>query len=208
MGGEVMIKAEILVGQNKYQIDFPEGKNLEEVYNYTLSVAMGNEVHKGPDGWLDLNKRGYDHIRVWEEKPQVDPLGFDAFRHLPPNIKQAEIKNPTIIRKPINYLGQKVDLEVAEYIEAGVTTYVLPYKVGGVPAASMLSQKSLEMVGKLYCQDKPFSSYEIVLPHGPIADDQEALAFVKDYAEETAAGKEKLLKDTDKTARGFSWPKE
>jgi len=196
-----MIKAEIKVGQQQYVIQYPAAKSLEEAYNDALAIAMGNKIHKGPDGWLDLNKKDYDHIRVFEEK---DPLAGLPFG----NIQPSQLENPAIIKRHLDYLGQKIDLEVAEYFDEDLKAFILPYKIVGQPALTMMGYKNLEPLATAYAVNERHIDYEIVLPHGPIIDDQEALAFVKDYAEETAEAREKLLRDTDKTARGFTWPNE
>jgi hypothetical protein len=202
-----LIKAEIQVGPQQYVIEFPEAKSLEEAYNEALAIAMGNKISKGPDGWLDLNKKDYDHIRVYKEKQ--DPLAGLPFGNVqPPNILQPQLENPAIIKRRLDYLGQKIDLEVAEYYDEDLKAFILPYKIVGQPALTMMGYKNLEPLATAYAQQERHIDYEIVLPHGPIIDDQEALAFVKDYAEETEAERERLLKDTDKTARGFSWPTE
>ncbi|XJZ25972.1 hypothetical protein ACF5W4_11220 [Bacillota bacterium Lsc_1132] len=198
-----MIKAEIQVGFNKYQIDFPGATDLEKVYNYALEIATGHRIHKGADGWLDLNKKEYDHIRVWDETPQpVLPFGMAP----PPNIVEAAEENPAIASKRIEIFQQKIDLEVAQYAN-GETVFILPYKLNGEAAVYMLRRETLRSVAEEYAKLEGLQTFEIVLPHGPIMDDQEALAFVMDYAAETAEARLQLLKETDKAARGIDWDK-
>jgi hypothetical protein len=201
-----MIKAEIQVGTRTYVLEYPDVTSLEEAYNKTLAVATGQKISKGPKGWLDLNKKDYDHIKVYfvEDNPLA---GLPFGNVLPPNITPAPLENPAIVKRRLDYLGQRLEVEVATYAD-GESVYVLPYKVNGQPAVGTMGTGSLIMLIEEFAQKQGYQPYEGVLPHGPIIDDQEALAFVKDYAEETEAAREKLLRDTDKTARGFTWPNE
>lgn len=196
-----MIKAEIKVGDSTYVLEFPEGKNLQDVHAYALSVATGHKVHNTGTEILDLNKKDYDHIRVWQEAPQLPHFPQVA----PPKFKEPE--NPGLVKKGVEYLGQKLDLEVTTYAD-GDRVYMLPYKINGNPATSMLGTAALAQLCSEFAKRQGYQPCEVVLPHGNIYDDQEALAFVKDYAEETTEGRIQLLQDSDKTARGFNWPEE
>lgn len=196
-----MIKAEIQVGTNQYILDFPEEANLEFVYNYALSVARGQEIHKRPDYWLHLNKGEFDHIRIYYEESELSSIV------LPPNEEERVEENPTIKTKRMEVLGQVIHLTVAMYAD-GYTIYLLPYLINNQPALTMLRREAIQSVSEEYAKHEGFQPFEVVLPHGNIYDSQEALAFVVDYAEEAAEEREIMLKDTDKTARGFTWPEE
>lgn len=198
-----MIKAEIQVGLNKYVLDLPDVVNLNMAYAYALSVAKGVKIHEGREGWLDLNKKDYDHIRVWEE----DPLAGLPFGQVQPSNIAGPVQNPRITGRHLDYLGQKMILDVVQY-EVFDTTFVMPYMLNGQPATNMVGRTGLKALVEQYTIFTAIERPEIVMPHGAIIDETEALAFITDYVIETEAGREQMLEDTDKTARGFSWPKE
>lgn len=198
-----MIKAEIRVGLNTYLLHFPGVTDMQEAWEHANAVATGQTIHKGPDGWLDLNTGKYDHIRVWEAVDVFQPsVGV-------PEVEDIEPAAPYFGTRVVPHLGQKVKMQVAIYYSEG-TYYVMPYKLNDNPAADMLGKEGLQELVKQYAvlAGMPQDHTEAVLPHGIIADDEEALAFVMDYAVETEIQRERLLQDIAKTAKAFSWKKE
>lgn len=199
-----MIKAEVLKDLQKYILDFPEVDNLEDAYDLAQDVASGQAVHITPTEMLDLGpSEGYSHIKVYW---QVDPDPNEILSEEATAALETP-ENPRINGSHVETLGQKVVLDVAEYIDEK-HIYVMPYLLNSEPALHMIGQTGLEAICQQYVQKQKYLNAVIVLPHGPIIDEAEALAFVQDFAAEDAAAQEQLLKETDKTARGFDWPDE
>lgn len=202
-----MYKAEIKAGANIYTLEFPDVTTLREAYEMAYEVAKGETVHEAPTQILDLNYERYDHIRVWEE----DVLASLPFGHVqPPIITEAPKENPRLVNEPMEYLGQKITLTAAVYEYDG-SVYALPYQINGLPALSSLGNKGLEELTVTYGYREyggNDDTFVPVLPHGALANDQEALDYVKDYAEEAEEVRETMIQDTDKAAKGFSWPSE
>jgi len=195
-----MIKAEIRVGLHTYPFTFPGETDMAKVYEILFEVATGQEIYKGSDFMLDLNTKGYDHIKVWEEvdveqllQPEVEPIPDGPLRG--------------IFGDMIEYLGNEYPFTYAVWEENG-TLYILPYKIAGEPAIEAMSSDSLAPLVSAFIYAKDLSPAEVVMPHGPITDDQEAIAFVADYAAETAREIAQRMPDSKKTAKAWNWGKE
>lgn len=193
-----MIIAEIKAKEQLYHINFPVGTSLDYAYDYAKAIAEGREVHKTETEVLDINTGSYDHIRVYVENETGNPYPVV----LPPTSQPVGNDPLRIERSQLELLGQRIDLEAAVY-QTDVTTFVLPFRINGSPAYKVVSEKSMKDLIKSFGQAGKYVPVTAVMPHGPIYDEAEALAFVKDYAEETEAERERLLQDTDKTARAI-----
>ena len=191
-----MIKAEIRVGLHTYPLTFQGLTDLQAAWQRTREIALGNELYRGTDGWLDLNTGSYDHIRVWEEASDVQ----ETQEELPAS--QEIIRG--VYSDSVTHLNAVHPFEVAIWEEAG-TFYVLPYLLAQEPAITMISKESLEALTQQYAVQIQLTPYKIVLPHGPLTSPEEALAYLADYVAETVLAAETRLPDTQKTAKAFKW---
>lgn len=199
-----MIVVEIKQGFDKHYLEFPEAVSLEEAAQLAVRVISGELIYKTNDQVLALGKREFDYVRAFH---QVDIDPNDAIPGIYDAADQLPEANPRINGRHLEYLGQKFILDVAEYEEGGVT-YVMPFLLNGEPVAHMVGQTGMQAVAEQYIAMQRTPNPTIVLQHGPIIDETEALAFVVDFAAEDEAAREAMIAETEKTAKGFTWPKE
>jgi len=106
----------------------------------------------------------------------------------------------------VEYLGNKYQASfLTARVSAGhyFTVYVLNWKLqngkGQISAASESGQKSIvhDWINTFYVPETWY--HYTIIPHGDIADEEEAIAYLKDYVSETAPER----KPTDKNAKAF-----
>ncbi len=118
-------------------------------------------------------------------------------------------KKPGIVhafRDTIAYLGQPQPVVILTSWDDRCTAYFMLYKIGGLPAGSVLNVKHFQPVIETWLKQTNggyTGEYEVIVPHGIIDDRAEAETYVRDYIKETAL-EHKPAEKTGKAWQGWN----
>jgi len=197
-----MIKAEILTARSRYLLELPDLDDTYEAYNQVAQTLETTGIFFEPNGVLYIPREGniIHSIRVWEEVDWAAELLAPDYGN-PVQGDGGGGSAPWKWRQEgLEYLGQKLTLEGFGYIERGSLFY-LPMYINQALALDMLAPDKVTELTEEYLQSWGIKG-EIVLPPVPILDEQEAQAYLMDYAEEAAPDAPLTEEVTGRALRG------
>jgi hypothetical protein len=198
------IVGEIKKNTEVYTFNFNGEKDLDKIYKQLLGIAKGQEVYRDQEQIIDLRTGEYDHIRVYRaghagpfvEEPEKEPEKQrmnEGLEHFTQNVK---------------HLGQKLCIKGVRGEIDGVP-FLMVYQINDQDAIAAMSKKNLQELTWTVSSQLKLAGPVMITPHAAGMDDDEALEYVQDYADELAKETTRLLENKDKTAVAFNeWNKE
>lgn len=180
-----MIKVEIKKSGTLYTWEYEDFSGLDDlakVYEEALLIATGKGNHETDTAILDLGyAEAYEHIRVWEEVPEVPYGGPPAFK-VPDGMPRWDELNTVV-----TYLGRTCELDIQQFVDAKGRAYYLPVFLDEKPALDMANSSHLlrMLSDALTALGLINGDYKAIIPHASIPDWEEARAYIKDYIDAT-----------------------
>lgn len=139
-------------------------------------------------------------LRVWDRTQVVGIRSFEVVDDGVKEVEPDEALQPETVgpwteptglvyawKEKVKYLGEYRDITVLSYWDGVSKTYFLLYQINGKPAEEFAASSNFKMIVTLWLeqtyQDK--GEFEVVIPHGAIEDQEEAVEYLKDYIRET-----------------------
>lgn len=198
------IVGEVKKGNEVYTFNFEGATDLQAIYHKLLKIATGQDIYEDQEQIIDLHNGEYEHIRVYRagvKGPVIEEPDHEEER---PKVREGL----DLFTDHTDFFGQKLFIKGVKGIIEGVP-FLMIHRINDQDAVNALNVQNLGALNEAIAEKLRLVGPVLILPHAAGMDDDEALEYVRDYAEELSKAAAEKAELANKTAVAFSdWNKE